>query len=66
MFNLLNCKIADRIIGTLSGTGSEGRVRKVVARYRKYPNDTVAVEAVELLNALDESKLIELKQAARV
>ena len=66
MFNSLNCKIADRIIDTLSGTGPEGRARKVVTRYRKNPNDADAAEAVELLNALDQNKLVELKQAARV
>lgn len=66
MFETLNTKIADRIVGCLQSTGEEGRARKIVTRYRKNPNEADAAEAVAALNGLNQNKLSELKQAARI
>lgn len=66
MFETLNPKIADRISDCLQTTGPEGRALKVLRQYRKDPNEDAMHEAVALLNALDQNKQIELRQAARI
>ena len=68
MFNSFNFhhKNIDRIVGCLSSTGEEGRALKLCRSYRKTPDEAVAVEAIAALNGLNENKLIELKQAARI
>ena len=66
MFELMNEKIADRIIPCLTGGGPETRAAKAVRNYRKRPSDEGAAEALAALNKLDQNKQTELRAVARL
>ena len=66
MFASLNLKMADRIVGLLTGTGPEGRARKAVTRFRRDPTEANKADAVTLLDGLEDNIRAELRQAARI
>ena len=66
MFENLNAKSADILIGELAGTGPEGRCRKSIQRFRRDQTDDHRTEALALLNGLDGNVQTALKQALRI
>ena len=66
MFSSLSKITADRIMDCLTGGGPEARAAKAVRAFRNDPTEAHEAEAIAMLNALDQNKLTELKQAARL
>ena len=66
MLEVLNEKIADRIMPCLSGGGDETRAAKTLRNYRKNPTEEGAAEALTALNRLDQNKQAEIRAIARV
>ena len=66
MFEMLNEKIADRIMPCLTGGGPESRALKCVRSYRNNPTEAGADEALTALNQLDQNKQAEIRAVARV
>ena len=66
MFSSLSEKTADRIMDCLTGGGPETRAAKAVRSFRNNPTEAGEAEAIESLNALDENKQAEIRQAARL
>ena len=62
MFNSLSEKTADIAADILSGTGPQGRARKLVTNYRRDPTDAAADAALSALNGLEENIQAELRQ----
>ena len=59
-------KTADRLLPEMSGTGAEGRARKLILRWRRAPSETMRDLAQRALAVLDEDRQRELRQVARV
>ena len=66
MFSSLSKITADRIMDCLTGGGLETRAAKAVRAYRNDPTEEREAEAIAMLNALDENKQAEIRQAARL
>ena len=66
MFQTLNTKIADRILGELRDGGVQGRALKAVRTFRRNPTDDNRDAALTALNALSKPTLAVLRQLARI